>query len=85
VEPVRDMIDEWWADDRPELDERPDITDRHGRVWRWWGKELYCHDGLLAWPRDMIDRPDLGLPSPLLADNPNYAGLCDICRSEWPT
>lgn len=83
---VGDMIDEWQAL-RAELAaleraEHPDITDRFGRVWVWKSGDLYSHDRTLARPRDHIDQ--IGLPSARLADNPNYAGLCARCRSEWP-
>lgn len=64
--------------------EHPDLTDRYGRVWTWRGRgDLYVHDDTLAFPRDSITGAGLGLPSPRLADNPNYSKLCDICRSEW--
>jgi hypothetical protein len=62
--------------------EHPDITDGFGRVREWSGRgDTYHHDGTLAFPKRWI--PDLGLPSARLALNPNYAGLCDVCRSEW--
>jgi hypothetical protein len=81
------MVEDWRAT-RAELAaleraEHPDITDRRGRVWIWSSGDLYHHDGLLGFPKALI--ADLGLPSPRLVDNPNYAGLCDVCRSEWPS
>lgn len=87
--PVARVMDEWVAlrQVMAEQDaaDHPDILDRFDRVWSWVSGDLYRHDDTLAHTRMMIDHPDVGLPSPLLADNPNYAGLCDICRSEWPT
>jgi hypothetical protein len=65
--------------------EHPPIIDRHKRKWVWKDKDLYTHDGVMAWTRDMIERPNIGLPSPHLADNPNYAALCATCRQDWPT
>ena len=62
--------------------EHPAITDQFGRVWTWRGGDLYAHDDTLAVPRDFIDKA--GLPPESLRDNPNYARLCDICRSQWP-
>jgi len=56
------------------------ITDRYGRVWTHFDRELYAHCRM-AFPERMI--ATLGLPSPSLADNPNY-DLCEICRQEWP-
>lgn len=75
-----------WLQARAELQavERaahPAITDRFGRVWTWKIDDLYTHDGTLCFPSDMI--ASAGLPSTRCADNPNYANLCDICRSEW--
>lgn len=64
--------------------EHPPMTDHYGRVWTWSAGDTYIHDGLMAWTREMILRQDAGLPSPELAGNPNYAGLCAICRSNWP-
>jgi hypothetical protein len=62
--------------------ERPDVTDGYGRTWQWFGRaDTYAHDGLLAHSLDEI--PHLGLPGPALADNPNYDGLCGICRTRW--
>lgn len=55
--------------------ERPDITDRFGRVWTWKFKSLYRHCGT-ACTADMID--SFGLPTQRALDNPNYE-LCDIC------
>jgi hypothetical protein len=92
----RDMAGQGWditaagdrcPDCRPvQADAAPagSITDGYGRVWtRTPGSDdLYTHDGCLTHPADRI--PDLGLPSPTLADNPGYAGLCPTCRSGWP-
>lgn len=66
-----------------EQSEHPDIMDRHGRTWIWRDKDLYVHDETLAMTRDMIESPTLGLPSAVLADNPNYEKLCSICRRGW--
>lgn len=78
------LINEWQsarlALQEIERSEHPDITDRYGRVWAWKSKDLYVHDGCLAFPEHMIQ--DLGLPSPVLASNPNYR-LCEICTKEW--
>lgn len=79
------LVDEWQearADLRVLLEaDHPPITDRFGRVWVWRDGDLYAHDDTLAFPRTFIDDPRLGLPRPgLAADNPNYAGLCSICR-----
>lgn len=63
--------------------EHPDLTDRYGRTWVWKDGDLYVHDGLMAWTSTMILRQDIGLPAQSLARNPNYAGLCGICRQEW--
>lgn len=65
--------------------EHPDITDRFGRVWVWWKGDLYRHCGHCI-PGEWITSTEhpIGLPSPTLADNPNYQ-LCEICRQEWPT
>lgn len=76
-----------WTEARRELAEleraeHPDITDRYGRVWTWLAGELYRHDETLAFPKAMID--GARLPSPDLANNPNYSKLCATCRSEWP-
>lgn len=65
--------------------DRPDITDRHGRVWVWKSGSLYTHDDTLTIPESFIHDERVGLPSPNLAGNPAYAKLCDICRSQWPT
>jgi hypothetical protein len=80
------MIAEW-LESRDELakierSEHPDLVDRHGRVWVWKSKDLYTHDGCLAWTEDMVMNSGLGLPSPKLAGNPNY-DLCEICKSDW--
>jgi len=81
-----------WTHLRAELDateraEHPDITDRFGRVWVWRSGDFYAHDDALCFPREWIlgengHRP-INLPSAQLADNPNYSGLCTICRSQW--
>lgn len=86
MELMERLIGEWQAA-RAELAaieraEHPDITDRYGRTWVWRDGDLYSHDATLAFPRDFLDR--VGLPSPRLADNPNYSRLCARCRSEWP-
>lgn len=61
----------------------PDVYDGYGRRWVWKDGDLYIHDGLLAVPFDLIQ--SWGLPTEGLADrNPNYAGLCAICRHEQP-
>lgn len=61
--------------------EHPDLTDRFGRTWTWWSGDLYIHDGALAGSADQIAA--WGLPEPGLAErNPNYAGLCAVCRRE---
>lgn len=65
--------------------EHPPIVDRYGREWAWWDKDVYIHDGTLAFTRDAIQDPRLGLPSPECAANPNYSKLCAICRQDWPT
>lgn len=63
--------------------EHPDLTDQFGRTWQWKDKDLYTHDALLAATPDVIANVNLGLPRAGLADdNPNYAGLCSICRRE---
>lgn len=63
--------------------EHPDIQDAYGRRWVWKDGDLYVHDGLLAFSKDMIS--SLNLPQPGLAeDNPNYAALCGICRHQEP-
>lgn len=54
----------------------PDITDKYGRVWTWYGgSDTYSHCGAAA-PSSMI--PDFGFPTQRALDNPNYM-LCDIC------
>ena len=83
--PVPAMLEEWRSL-RAELRaaeeaEHPNIVDRFGRVWIWWKGDLYRHDDTLAVPHDMIEI--MNLPRRGLAeDNPNYAGLCFICRQE---
>lgn len=63
--------------------EHPDVVDHHGRVWTWKDGDLYVHDGALAWPLVFVLDGRHGLPEPGLADrNPNYSGLCLICRRE---
>ena len=65
--------------------EHPDITDRYGRIWAWAGRgDLYAHDATLAYPRRLVEHPDLGLPAAHLGENPNYARLCAACRAHWP-
>lgn len=59
--------------------EHPPFQDTYGRTWHWKTDDLYVHDNLLAFPQHLI--PSLRLPAPGLAeDNPNYAGLCAVCR-----
>ena len=85
---VQGLLFEWQAFRaeiaQVERDEHPSITDRFGRVWVWEFGDLYVHDDCLAFPMDWITDTvhPLGLPSPALADNPNYS-LCEICRREW--
>lgn len=56
--------------------EHPDIIDRFGRAWTWFGRsDTYRHCGT-ACPVDMID--GFGLPSQRALDNPNY-DLCAVC------
>lgn len=62
--------------------EHPDVTDEHGRIWVWRSGTLYAHDDTLALPLALI--AGYGLPPAALADNPNYAELCAVCRSRWP-
>lgn len=83
---VRGMLAEWQAL-RAELRaieeaEHPAVTDKWGRVWTWVSGDLWHHDDTLALTRDMIDKLT-GLPPEKLRGNPNYHGLCDICRSQW--
>lgn len=78
-----------WIDVRARLAaleaaEHPDIADRFGRVWTWRKGDLYVHDSTLAFPEDWVRDPEIELPHPRLADNPNYSRLCDICRQDWP-
>lgn len=61
----------------------PDITDRFGRVWVWKSREIYTHDNVLMVPREFIERSEINLPHKRTANNHKYAGLCEICRSEW--
>lgn len=59
----------------------PDIVDSYGRVWVWKDRDLFVHDDTIAATPEMI--AVAGLPQPGLADrNPNYHGLCAICRGE---
>lgn len=84
--PVADLVDRW-RDARRELAaieraEHPPITDALGRSWEWipgGSGDLYGHDGM-AWPRHLVERPDVGLPTPGALDNPNYR-WCELCRS----
>lgn len=77
---------EIWQATRAELRaieqaEHPDLTDQFGRVWLYRSRDLYVHDGLIAATADVVASPHLELPAPGLADrNPNYAGLCQVCR-----
>ena len=67
-----------------ERSEHPDLTDHHGRVWVWKSKDVYTHDGCLAWTEDMITNSRKhGLPKAKLAGNPNY-NLCSTCTADWP-
>lgn len=61
----------------------PDIADRFGRVWVWHHEDLYIHDGAISCPGHLIESPNMQLPNRKLRGNPNYAGLCEICTSEW--
>lgn len=65
------------------MNNHPDITDRFGRVWVHHGGELYIHDDLISCPEKFIRDKGMQLPNRKLSGNPNYAGLCAICRSEW--
>ncbi|MEX5635777.1 hypothetical protein [Parafrankia sp. FMc2] len=86
---VAGLIDEW-TDARARLTaleaaERPDLVDHFGRAWQWRGRgDLYVHDDTLAFPKDWVLGSEMGLPHPRLANNPNYARLCDTCRQGWP-
>lgn len=62
--------------------EHPDVVDEYGRVWVWRSGDLYAHDDTLALPLALIE--GYGLPPAALVENPNYAGLCALCRSRWP-
>jgi hypothetical protein len=87
---------ESWRHARAELAaieraEHPDVTDRFGRVWTWETeisgtgrpRGRYVHDGTFsADDADAVAR--WGLPPERLASNPNYAGLCETCRQDWP-
>ncbi|SOE25703.1 hypothetical protein [Streptomyces sp. OK228] len=80
MDSVTNLITEWQAARAAlaaiERAERPDVTDRFGRVWTWFGRsDTYRHCGT-ACPVDMID--SFGLPSQRALDNPNY-DLCGIC------
>lgn len=84
---VGKLLDDWQATRAAiraiEEAEHPDLTDHHGRVWQWWKGDLYRHDNTLANTSDQVLDPRIGLPKPGLADdNPNYSGLCSICRRE---
>ena len=61
----------------------PDITDRFGRVWVWHHRDTYLHDDAISCPEKFIRDPHMQLPNRKLRGNPNYAGLCDTCKSEW--
>lgn len=63
----------------------PDITDRFGRVWVWKHSDIYTHDDAIALTEDLLltGYARMSLPHRKLRDNPNYAGLCGICKSEW--
>ena len=82
------LISEWtWLREQiaeTERAEHPDITDRFGRAWGWWKGDLYRHCDL-CFPGEWVTSTEhpIGLPSPALADNPNYT-LCEICTQDWP-
>jgi hypothetical protein len=85
----RAFLDEWRAV-RAELRaieaaEHPDVVDGYGRVWQWQPGpgDLYAHDGM-ALPLAAVTGGGARLPLPMLAGNPNYRGLCDICVRDWP-
>lgn len=59
-----------------------EIIDKYGRTWVKVGYDLYSHDRTLACDAEMIENSRLPLAS-LVATNPNYYRLCDICTSEW--
>lgn len=86
-----------WAVTRMALAEiermaHPDVIDQHGRVWSWKceisgtgrARGRYVHDGCMSQPdADSVQRA--GFPRyDLLGTNPNYAGLCEVCRKDWP-
>ena len=83
------LLAEWtWLREQiaeTERAEHPDITDRFGRVWVWRSGDLYRHCNL-CFPGEWITstKHPIGLPSPSLADNPNYQ-LCEICTQNWLT
>ncbi|AKZ59221.1 hypothetical protein SAM23877_6176 [Streptomyces ambofaciens ATCC 23877] len=80
IETVSKLVGKWVAA-RAELAEieraeHPDIVDRHGRTWTWFGRgDLYRHCGNAA-PASMIDQ--FGRRPQVILDNPNY-DLCDVC------
>jgi hypothetical protein len=83
--PIRKLLAEWQALRTiiAEMDvaEHPDITDALGRVWTWipgGSGNLYGHDGM-AWPREDVEDPGIGLPTPAVLENPNYH-WCRLCR-----
>jgi hypothetical protein len=82
---IRELLVEWQAlriiIAEMDVAEHPDIVDALGRVWTWipgGSGNLYGHDGM-AWPREHVERPDVGLPSSAVLANPNYS-WCELCR-----
>lgn len=88
MEAVANLMSQW-ATARADLAaleraDHPDLIDHHGRVWTWKGRgDLYSHDDTLCWPAHWVTDGTAVLPDKKLMDNPNYAKLCGICRSEW--
>jgi hypothetical protein len=86
--PFASPLDEWTAA-RAELaaieaTEHPDVIDIHGRAWTWipGPGDLYRHD-CMAWPLEAVTSPNVRLPLPYLAGDPNYSTLCGVCRQNW--
>ena len=61
----------------------PNKADRFGRVWVGHHGDTYIHDGAISCPENLVMSPSMQLPNRKLRGNPNYAGLCEICKSEW--
>jgi hypothetical protein len=82
--PVGALLDAWQttrAELRAlEVAAHQDITDALGRVWVWKDGDLYVHDSM-AWPRSLVERPNVGWPAHRLLDNPNYR-WCEVCLRE---